>query len=141
MSSPSWMARKSLDAPTNQKKSQLHFFSWKFMLLHWKWCIFFKNLNRHYIHTGIYSHKSKDWRSATSNSKEVPIHCEILEHWNSQKSLTSVRQHFSCWLDDGIAKICKKKNSWWLFEIIHIIHFEMHMDRPDKSENIFGIYY
>jgi hypothetical protein len=29
--------------------------------------------------------------------------------------------------------------SKWLFEIIHIIHFEMHMDRPDKFENNFGI--
>ena len=29
--------------------------------------------------------------------------------------------------------------SWWLFEIIHIICFEMHMDRPKKSANIFGI--
>ena len=25
--------------------------------------------------------------------------------------------------------------------LIHIICFEMHMDRPDKSENIFGIKY
>ena len=95
------------DAPTNQKKSQLHFFSWKSMLLHWKWCIFLKNLNL--LHKGLYSHKSNDWRSATSNSKEVPIYCGILEHWNSQKSLTSIWQHFSCWLDEGIAKICKRK--------------------------------
>ena len=29
--------------------------------------------------------------------------------------------------------------SWWLFEIVHIVCFEMHMDRPDKSANIFGI--
>ena len=49
----------------------------------------------------------------------------ILEHWNSQKTITSIRQHFSR----------------WLFEIIHIICFEMHMDRPDKSENIVGIRY
>ena len=33
-------------------------------------------------------------------------HCGILEHWRSQKSLTSIRQHFSCRLDVGIAKIC-----------------------------------
>jgi hypothetical protein len=32
-----------------------------------------------------------------------------------------------------------KEISQWLFEIIHIIHFEMHMDWPDKSENIFWI--
>ena len=38
----------------------------------------------------------------------------------------------------GLQK-CVKKNSRWLFEIIHIIHFEMHMDWPDKSENIFWI--
>ena len=40
------------------------------------------------------------------------------------------------WLD------CKKmqKKSRWLFEIIHIIRFEMHMDRRDKSENIVGIW-
>ena len=42
------------------------------------------------------------------------------------------------WKPKRVAKICKK-NSRWLFEIIHIIRFEMHMDRPDKSENIFGI--
>ena len=31
------------------------------------------------------------------------------------------------------------KISQWLFEIIHIIRIEMHMDRPDKSENILDI--
>ena len=36
-------------------------------------------------------------------------HCGILEHWNSQKSLTNIQQHFSCRLYEGIAKICKKK--------------------------------
>jgi hypothetical protein len=35
--------------------------------------------------------------------------------------------------------IQKKINSRRLFELIHIIRFEMHMDRPDKSENIFGV--
>jgi hypothetical protein len=39
----------------------------------------------------------------------------------------------------GLQKYEKKKKSRALFEIIHIIGFEMHMDRPDKSENIFGI--
>ena len=48
-------------------------------------------------------------------------------------------QCFSCLLDEWIAKISKKR--FWLFEIIYIIHFEMNMDRPDKSENIFGIWY
>ena len=28
------------------------------------------------------------------------------------------------------------KFSRWLFEIIHIIGFEMHMDRPDKSKHL-----
>ena len=42
----------------------------------------------------------------------------------------------------GLQKKCKKKRiSQWLFEIIHIICFEMHMDRPDKSEDTFGIRY
>ena len=36
-------------------------------------------------------------------------HCGFLEHWNSQKSLTKIRQCFSCLLDEGIEKICKKK--------------------------------
>jgi hypothetical protein len=40
---------------------------------------------------------------------------------------------------NGLQKKNKKKKSRWLFEIIHIIRFEMHMDRPDKSENIYGI--
>ena len=36
---------------------------------------------------------------------------------------------------------CKniKKKSQWLFEKFYIIRFEMHMDSPEKSENIFGI--
>jgi hypothetical protein len=40
---------------------------------------------------------------------------------------------------NGLQKKNLKKKSRWLFEIIHIIRFEMHMDRPDKSENIYGI--
>ena len=32
----------------------------------------------------------------------------------------------------GNCKNMQKKESWWLFEIIHIIHFEMLLDRPDK---------
>ena len=35
----------------------------------------------------------------------------------------------------------QEKKSRWLFEMIHIIRFEMHMDRQDKSENIFWIQY
>jgi hypothetical protein len=36
----------------------------------------------------------------------------------------------------GLQKNAKNKFSQVLFEIIHIIRFEMHMDRLDKSENI-----
>ena len=43
------------------------------------------------------------------------------------------------WVD--YKKMQKKKISQWLFQIIHIIRFEMNMDRPDKSENIFWIWY
>jgi hypothetical protein len=35
----------------------------------------------------------------------------------------------------GLQKYAKTFFSQWLFEIIHIIHFEMHMDRPDKLDN------
>ena len=40
------------------------------------------------------------------------VHCGILEHWNSQKSLTSIRQHFSCRLDEIV-----KKNVLHIFAI------------------------
>ena len=33
----------------------------------------------------------------------------------------------------------KEKNLKALFEIIHIICFEMHVDKPEKSENILGM--
>ena len=68
----------------------------------------------------------------------------FLEHWNRQKILSDIRQRFSCLLDEGIAKKCKKmqkkKNHGGFFKI-HFIHFEMHMDRLDKSENTFGMQY
>ena len=38
----------------------------------------------------------------------------------------------------GLQK-CEKEISQWLFEIIHIIHFEMDIDRLNKPENISGI--
>ena len=38
------------------------------------------------------------------------LHCGFLEHWNSQKSVCNIWQHFSCLLDEGIPKICKKLN-------------------------------
>ena len=37
-------------------------------------------------------------------------HCEFLEYWNTQKSVCRIWQHFSCLLDEGIAKILKKLN-------------------------------
>ena len=74
------------------------------------------------------------WRLA------LTIHCWFLEPWNKQKSIIHIWQRFSCLLDKWIAKILKEKKRW-LFEKIHIIRFEMCMDRPDKSENIFWIWY
>ena len=48
-----------------------------------------------------------------------------IEPRNREKSLTLIWQHFSCLLDEWIAKISKKKFSRWLFEIIHIIRSEI----------------
>ena len=54
------------------------------------------------------------------------MHCWYIEPQNREKSLTLIWQRFSCLLDEWIAKISKKKKiSWWLFEIIHIICFEI----------------
>ena len=36
------------------------------------------------------------------------IHCWFLEPWNREKSLSLIWQHFSCLLDEWIAKISKK---------------------------------
>ena len=53
-------------------------------------------------------------------------HCWYIEPRNREKSLTLIWQRFSCLLDEWIAKVSKKKkNSRWLFEIIHIIRFEI----------------
>ena len=52
-------------------------------------------------------------------------HCWYIEPRNREKSLTLIWQRFSCLLDEWIAKISKKKISRWVFEIIHIIHFEI----------------
>ena len=35
----------------------------------------------------------------------------FLEWWNTTKNLSKIWQHFSCLLDKGTAKICKKSNS------------------------------
>ena len=46
-----------------------------------------------------------------------------------QKILLDIRQRFSCLLDEGIEKKCKKKNFFHSgFFLIHFIRFEMHMD-------------
>ena len=66
------------------------------------------------------------------------LHCRFLEHRNRQNILSNIPQRFSCLLDEWIEKKCKKKIRDVFFEI-HFSRFEMHMDRLDKSENIFGI--
>ena len=46
---------------------------------------------------------------------------------------------FHVYLMNGLQKNAKKKSGWLFdFEINHIFCFKMHMDRPDKSENILG---
>ena len=68
-------------------------------------------------------------RHFTNILKLILLQCKhrmFLEHWNRQKILSNIRQRFSCLLDEWIAKISKKKIfSRWLFEIIHIIRFEI----------------
>ena len=60
------------------------------------------------------------------NGRGLKIHCWYIEPRNREKSLTLIWQRFSCLLDECIAKISKKKIfSRWLFEIIHIIRFEI----------------
>ena len=56
-----------------------------------------------------------DQTTATNLPHQIEFkHCGFLEHWNRQKSLTLIRPRFSCLLDEGIAKICKrKKNPLW----------------------------
>ena len=58
----------------------------------------------------------------------ITVHCEFLEHWNSQKSLSSIWQHFSCLLDEGIAKI-------WIFSRWL---FMCHNGQILDPKNIFG---
>ena len=41
----------------------------------------------------------------------MPVHGMFLEWWNRTKSPSSIWQHFSCLLDEGIPKIRKKLNS------------------------------
>ena len=86
---------------------------------------------------------SKGITSSSQDLKQInllisskALHPMFLEHWNRQKILSSIRQCFSCLLDEWIANICKKK---FQDAFLKILCFEMHMDRPDKSENTFGI--
>ena len=60
---------------------------------------------------------------------------ELLADWDNAVS------RFVKVMPVDFKKMQKKIFSRWLFFKIHIIRFEMHMDRPDKSENIFGISY
>ena len=55
----------------------------------------------------------------------APVHCWYIEPRNREKSLRLIWQCFSSLPDESIAKISKKKISWWFFEIIHIIRFEI----------------
>ena len=80
------------------------------------------------IFTPLWFHKNQDIYATSHNTV-------FLEYWNIKKSLTSIQQHLSCLLDWVDCKNMQKIFlSRWLFEIIHIICFEMHIDRPDKSE-------
>ena len=57
--------------------------------------------------------------------------------WQKTKQVTTSlsRAAGSCFE----AKIMKKKSLTWTLKIIQFVCFEMHMDRPDKSENTFVI--
>ena len=72
----------------------------------WQFLIIYSTVN-HQRGGWVGLKKSKTW---WRNTWMVPKHCWFLEHWNRQKSLSNIRQRFSCLLDKGIAKICKKKN-------------------------------
>ena len=67
----------------------------------------------------IYSNSERSWQFLVTD------HCWYIEPRNREKSLTLIWQRFSCLLDEWIAKISKKNFSRWLFEIIHIIRFEI----------------
>ena len=66
-------------------------------------------------------------------------HCWYIEPRNREKSLRLIWQRFSCLLDEWIAKISKKKFfSRWLFEIIHIIRFEIWDLRSRDLKKVLG---
>ena len=96
--------------------------------INWPLCTCVFMISLIYFHTiskVIYTKYSKDW------------HCWYIEPWNREKSLTLIWQRFSCLLDEWIAKNIKK-SSRWLFEIIHIIRFEMRMDSRINLKIILG---
>ena len=66
------------------------------------------------------------------------IHCWYIEPENREKNLRLIWQCFSCLLDEWIAKMSKKKISRWLFEIIHIIRFEIWDLRPRDLKIFLG---
>ena len=43
-------------------------------------------------------------------SGNIYSNCEILEYWNTQKSVWRISHNFSCLVDEGIPKIWKKLN-------------------------------
>ena len=52
--------------------------------------------------------------------ESFPYCCVYLQHWNSQKSLSSIWQHFSCLLDEWIEKICKKNHGGFFFNPLYL---------------------
>ena len=71
-------------------------------------------------------HLRADQRSLFSTSKSLQSkHSWYVEPWNREKSLRLIWQRFSRLLDEWIAKISQFFFSRWLFEIIHIIRFEI----------------
>ena len=58
-------------------------------------------------------------------------HCVFLEHWNSQKSVCNIWQHFSCLLDEWIEKIWYPKN---IFRFIRPVHVQLKTDKVDLKK-------
>ena len=65
----------------------------------------------------LFAHKLKRWQNGNkyrvfgTKLANKGMHGMFLEWWNRTKSLSSIWQHFSCLLDEGIPKIWKKLNS------------------------------
>ena len=57
------------------------------------------------------SQKPKNWGHVEHHKLQiVTFHSMFLECWNAAKILCNIWHYFSCQLDEGIAKICKKFN-------------------------------